>query len=169
MRNTALRRRNPGGRDYVRDGHRSQDGMRKCIKRNVDMAKNICKSWVRLYQHRRSRWNRLQHRSDQWSAENGPLHQYIRIILKTTQKGFARKTNTFWRNYPTMHRFLTIVSLHFRLDQKCMLVELGACVTECLKSFNSLGEFSMRCPRRTPTHFFVMCIWIVLNIFCILI
>lgn len=53
-----------------------------------------------------------------------------------------------------MHRFLTTVSLHFRFDQKCMLVELGACVTECLKSFNSPGEFSMRCPRRTPTHLF---------------
>lgn len=91
MRNSVLRRRNPGGRDYVCDGHRSQDGMRKYIKSNVDMAKNICKSWVRLYQHRRSRWNRLHHCSVQWSAENGPYHQYFRIILKTRQKEFAQK------------------------------------------------------------------------------
>lgn len=73
------------------------------------------------------------------------------------KKNLLEKIKTFWRNYPTMHRFLTTVSLHFRLDQKCMLVELGACVTDCLKSFNSLGEFSMRCPRRTPTHFFLVC------------
>lgn len=63
-------------------GHRSQQGVRKYMRSNVDIKRIFARSWVRLYQHQKKRWNRLQKARICWnrlhhcmhhcSAENGP-------------------------------------------------------------------------------------------------
>lgn len=73
------------------------------------------KHWIRLYQHRRNRLNRLQQRRSCWNA-GIPRKQLVTVSIVDVNNILqrTRKANTLSRIYSILRQFLRTFSFDFR-------------------------------------------------------
>lgn len=133
------------------------------MKRNVNMAKNICKILGPLIST--SGESLEPSSSSQWSVEcrKRPVSSVNSDNSEDDSKRFCSENQHILKELSNTAPVFNNCQFSFTFQQKCMSVKLSACAHECWKSSNSLEEFLLRCLRRIHTHFLPMCILIVLN------
>lgn len=143
--------------------NRSQEGIRKNMKRNVNMAKNICKILGPLISTLGESLEPSS--SSQWSVEwrKRPVSSVNSDNSEDDAKRFCSENQHILKELSNTAPVLNNCQFSFTFHQKCMSVKLSACAHECEKSSYSFEDFLLRCLRRIHTHFLPMCILIVLN------